>query len=117
MAPLETYIKWHRKMWNWLADIAETTGKLKHKIDFIYKYNNEIKQDFHEEFNKQFEENNEDLYDYEDYIFMPTCSCFCCEYNEQLQIEQDDEDLSSCSYCPLNWDSKSYDFPCLDKTS
>lgn len=105
MAPLETYIKWHRRMWNWLADIAVATGKCKHKRDFIHKYNDKIKQDFPEEF-------EEECGDYKDAEYMPTCACFCCEYNEQLNSHNS---FFDCDNCPLDWDSEACDFPCLDR--
>lgn len=82
----EQAIKFHRKMWNWIADETERTG------EFCDKYN----------YFKAMKIPDGDR---------PDSYCYCCEY----ALQENDEDASYCKYCPLNWDSESNGFMCLHK--
>ena len=79
-------IKRHRKMWNWIADETERTGKFC------------------------------DKYDYFDVMKIPRgdcprALCYCCEY----AIQQNTGGfIGRCKYCPLDWDSESDEFMCYD---
>lgn len=67
-------VRKHRAMWNWIADYIEKKkeGQCIPKLKIMY-----------------LEEHNE----------TPLCSCYCCEYNKQL-----DDD---CKFCPVIWGSNS----------
>lgn len=75
-------VRKHRAMWNWIADYIEKKkeGKCIPELKFMY-----------------LEEQDE----------TPSCSCYCCEYNNQL-VDDD------CEFCPVIWGSNS---GCYDEKS
>lgn len=84
----EDYIKMHREMWNWIADNIKDLIMNKHVKDIL-----EAKELF-----------------IQNYLIGTDIrfNCFCCEY---AIIESQDE-YYYCNYCPLNWNSKRYEFMC-----
>lgn len=64
-------VRKHRAMWNWIADYIEEKkeGKCIPELKFMY-----------------LEEQDE----------TPSCSCYCCEYNNQLVDD-------GCKFCPVIW--------------
>ncbi|MFR2774805.1 MAG: hypothetical protein ACLTBR_03125 [Anaerostipes sp.] len=80
-------IKLHRKMWNWIADETERTGKFC------------------------------DKYEYFDVMKIPRgdcprALCYCCEYAIQKSGEEYE---NRCKCCPLYWGSDCDEYMCLDK--
>lgn len=79
----EKAIKWHRKMWNWIADFLEDNDEyvweLKEKFLKMHGFN-DVKHE-----------------------------CFCCEYaNQQAEKEYEIKETRTkmchyCPYCPLQW--------------
>lgn len=81
----EQAIKFHRKMWNWIANETEGTGEFIDKDDYFEAMGIS-------------DENR------------PTSLCYCCEYAMQ---QNGGENEGHCKYCPLDWKSKCDEFMCL----
>lgn len=75
----EEAIEAHRKMWNWIADESEKTGKIKNKLDYHVEMG---------------------LLKNKEYYY-PINGCYICEYALEIC-----DDGYMCDFCPIGWGSK-----------
>ena len=83
----EQAIEEHRKMWRWIAEETEKRQWIVDKDDYIKQY-----------FPDKHIYNN----------------CFCCAYGDE-QDKHGDFRSGMCTYCPIEWKSKSNHFMCVRK--
>ena len=75
----------HRKMWNWIADETERTGRGVAKHDYLAQQGLNT--------------------------YLPH-DCFLCAYSEKQAREYSGTTISKCAFCPLDWSNTS-DCPCV----